>query len=102
MNHDPFIYKQKVRAAVEANIKRRDMKNYAPTKTSAAKDNLPKVIPGVYRVATPTEYTKDNEVKTAWTNIGRGFTGAKGISLRLNALPLSGNLFLFPATEDNE
>lgn len=45
-------------------------------------------------VSTPTEYEKDGKPETFWTNIGSAFVGDKGITVRLNALPVSGTLFL--------
>lgn len=54
-----------------------------------------------YSVSTPTAYIKDGKEETFWTSIGRAFESEKGITVRLNALPISGTLFLQLPKEDN-
>lgn len=56
----------------------------------------------MYRVSTPKTYEQNGEEKVFWQNIGRGFHGAKGISIELNALPMNGRMFLFEDTGDQE
>ena len=61
-------------------------KNYAPGKSENKTRRL--------NVSTPMEYQKDGKTETYWTNIGSAFETEKGMTVRLNALPLSGTLFI--------
>jgi len=52
-----------------------------------------------YRVCTPRKDAKTG--KTYWTNIGAAFPRDNGgMSIRLDALPLGGEMVIFPPDED--
>lgn len=53
-------------------------------------------------VSTPTTYVKDGEEQTHWTNVGSAFETEKGIQVILNALPVSGKLFISEPKEQTE
>lgn len=50
----------------------------------------------VLRVFTTREYEQDGEEKTFWIRVGTAFRSDKGITVLLDALPLSGKLVLLP------
>lgn len=50
----------------------------------------------VLRVFTTREYEQDGEEKTFWIRIGTAFRNDRGITVLLDALPLSGKLVLLP------
>ena len=56
----------------------------------------------VLSVSTPTDYEKDGEQRTAWNRIGSAFEGEKGMTVILNALPLSGKLFISEVNTDTK
>lgn len=73
------------------------------TQRSVNKNNTSKSTSTTqYNVSTPTEYEKDGKLETFWTNIGRAFESEKGITVRLNALPISGTIFLSLPKENNQ
>lgn len=54
----------------------------------------PKTQVESFNVATPNVTIKDGVEKTFWTSIGSAFHGEKGTTIILNALPISGKLFI--------
>lgn len=51
-----------------------------------------------YTVSSPIK----NGEKTFWQNIGAAWKGDKGISIQLNALPITTQIMLFPYEEKRE
>ena len=59
----------------------------------------------VYDVISPIVYKDkkdDNKEKTFWQNIGKGFSGEKGISIVLNALPIGNKLLIVEHKDKKE
>ena len=98
---DKPTYLRRVQTAVEL-FSRRLIARLAQRRITMAyeKKQTPNKSKGLqFNVSTPTEYEKNGEKQTYWTNIGRGFEGEKGIMVHLNALPVSGKMFLQVHTE---
>ena len=56
-----------------------------------------------YRVASPVKYEKNGKTETFWQNLGRAFPIKDGgISIKLNGLPISGELVLFEDDGEKE
>ncbi len=52
-----------------------------------------------YDVCTPIKTGTGEDIKTFWQKIGAAWKGEKGISIKLNALPLTSDIMLFKYKE---
>lgn len=107
-SHDEIIkngleksYKQRIGAAISRYSQNKGENMRQNTTNQKGQGTKTAASPRMF-VSTPNEYTdkKNGEVKTVWTTIGSAFTSDKGITVLLNALPMSGKLFIGESTEN--